>query len=304
MPKAIKSKMERKDSTCNLGCRSSEAKNKKSEINRCRFKRNPTAVVKTRIEGPIKNLNGEFQHLVLKSRYFSIPLFQDPGISNDKKLIDFTAEYSLSVYNGKEKTEILVDDGSSCLLQKLRGQVFLRMMLLRIDDSILEKKKDLNPKDIFVDIDDPESSFHEGIVAYSDGREYIDSTKNDFDDFTFRLCCDFKGLPVHVCSSNPNENIVFDKGVFVFFVYIIYMPCAMEIRKLRFNSDDSDFYNFGEKYNISTGDVGYSMIINRSIIEYAYEDSIIDNGKLNLTEQTLKDLLAKIGYSNNCITSN
>jgi len=283
---------------CNLRCDPEVEKQK----NACYFKRDTQTVVKKILNGPTIR-NGQIQYCVASSRYSYIPLFQDRGISDDKILRDVIINGKLSVYNGREKHNIFDNDGNSLKLEHLRSEMHWRVMVIQICDSALMKKKNLSPEDILVDVNDPESEVREGILLHGDGYEEISPGTDEFEIYPLTMCFNFNDDLVHVCSSESGENIVFDKGLFAIFVYRIYMPIFMSARRLKYRSDAPELYEFGEEFNVSDADSGCSILVDVNI-EYAYKDSVSENGELKLNEKLIIDLIKQFSNGSSNSSSN
>jgi len=271
---------------CNLACNPKV----KEEINACNFKRGDQTIVKKIYHGPTY-VNGQIRYNVMTSRFLYLPLFQDPGISKKKILKDLIINCSQSVYNGREKFDLLDRDGNQFQLEHLRGQMYCRVMMIQICKPELLKKEKLLPADILIDPDDEVSGVCEGITLHDDGYLYIETGTDDFEEHPFQMCHDFYDEPVSVCSEY-NENIVFDKGMFAIFIYRIYMPSVMSARRLKYESDEYKLYDFGEEFDFKNGDVGYS-VVNELEIRYSYEESVGD-GVLDLSSAAIQDILERL----------
>jgi hypothetical protein len=281
--------------TCETGstlsrCNLCDPCKKKKDINACRFDRNSQTITKKIHHGPIMR-DGEVLYCVMNTRFLYIPLYQEGGISRDKILKDLVFDCSLSVYNGKKQQELLDDDGNKFQLEYLRSVMHFRIVLIQICDPVLAKKKDLLPSDVFVNLDDDESETCEGIVLLCDGYTDLETSKDEFEEFRLRMCHKFNDEPVCICTSEQGENLVFDKGVFALFVYIKYIPSAMSIRKLVYDSNDSELYRFGKEFDYK-GNVGYSVIINGLDIEESYEEVVGDG--LSISEHAIREIFAKL----------
>ena len=214
---------------CNLGCDPEVNK----RINACYFKRDDKTVVKNIYHGPTFH-DGQIRHCVVTSNYSYIKLFQDNGVMNNKILKDLVINGFVTVYNGREKPHFFDSYGNSLKLEHLRAEMHWRVMVLQICNPVLMRKDNLSPDNILMDVNDPKSGVRDGILLHGDGYEEISPGTDEFERYPMTMCFDFKDDLVRVCSSEPGENILFDKGLFAIFVYRIYMPIFMSARRLKF----------------------------------------------------------------------